>query len=151
MPPPKDTRPYREASARAEKGLAKLGVLAEEPARLRRLAGRVELFLWKFLRMRWYDAHRFFESVESIEAQELIQEPFMPGKVFHFFSERQNPLEWENTLTVGLSLMFASMRQAAKRGFNPKTAGIFTLQRMMEQALDEVDDLEDLLTVGAPP
>jgi hypothetical protein len=71
--------------------------------------------------------------------------------VYQFLSERQDATEWENTLTVGLSLMFASMRQAAKRGFNPKTAGIFTLQRMMEQALDEVDDLEDLLTVGAPP
>ena len=131
--------------------IGKLGVLEGEPARLKRLTGRVELFLWKFLRMRWYDAHRFFSSVEPIEAMELVQEPYGPGKVFDFFSARQDDAEWENCMTVGLSLLFASMRQATLRGFDPKTAGIFTLQRMLEQALEEVDDLEDLLRIGAPP
>lgn len=142
---------YQRAQERAQEALAKLGVLPDERARLKRVTGRVELFLWKFLRMRWYDVHRFFSSVEPIEAMELIQEPYAPGRVFEFFSVRQDDLEWENCMTVGLSLLFASMRQAAKRGFNPKTAGIFTLQRMLEQALEEVDDLEDLLQIGTPP
>src|SRR5439155_24174738 len=107
--------------------------------------------LWKLLRLRWPDIHRFFDSVEPIEAMTLTRERFEPGKVFHFFSERHDTLEFENAMTVGLSLVFAAMRQAAVRGFNPKTAGIFTLQRMMEQAMERVEDLEDLLQVGAPP
>ena len=144
-------KPYGDATRRATDAISRLGVLADEPARLAKLVGRVELFLWKFLRMRWYDIHRFFSSVEPIEAMELSRETFQPGMIFHFFAERQDELEWENAMTVGLSLLFAAMRQAQKRGFNPKTAGVFTLQRMMEQALDQVDDLEDLLKLGAPP
>jgi hypothetical protein len=70
--------------------------------------------------------------------------------VLKFFSDRQTEKEWEDTMTVGLSLVFAAMRQAGRRGFNPKTAGIFTLQRMMEQAIEAVDDLEELLAIGAP-
>jgi len=142
---------HSDATARALEGIARLGVLPHEPARRSRLAGRVELFLWRFLRLRWYDIHQFFESVENKEAMEFGQEPFLPGKVFHFFSERQNDAEWENTLTVGLSLVFAAMRQAGARGLNPKTAGIFSLQRMMEQVVDEVSDLGDLLARGGPP
>jgi hypothetical protein len=146
-----DVRRYAEATTRAAATLARLGVLADEPARLRKLVGRVDLFLWKFIRMRWHDIHRFFEAVENKEAMELSREAFMPGKVFAFFAERQDAKEWEDTLTVGVSLVFAAMRQAARRGFNPKTAGVFTLQRMMEQAVDSVDGLEDLLAIGAPP
>jgi hypothetical protein len=146
-----DVRRYAEATARAASTLAQLGVLPDQPARLRKLVGRVDLFLWKFIRMRWHDIHRFFDAVENKEAMELSREPFMPGKVFAFFAERQDAKEWEDTLTVGVSLVFAAMRQAARRGFNPKTAGVFTLQRMMEQAVDSVDGLEDLLTLGAPP
>lgn len=142
---------YRAATARADEAIARLGVLPDDAARRKRLVGKVELLLWKFLRMRWHDVHRFFSSVEPIEAMELTKESFEPGKVFHFFSERHDPLEWENAMTVGLSLVFAAMRQATERGFNPRSAGIFTLQRMMEVALDQVDDLEDLLRVGAPP
>jgi hypothetical protein len=142
---------YADATARAQTTLGHLGVFTDEPARRKRLAGRVELFLWKFLRLRWHDVHQFLEAVENKEAMEFAQESFQPGKVFDFFSERQTDKEWENTLTVGVSLVFAAMRQAAARGFNPKTAGIFTLQRMMEQAVDSVDDLEGLLAVGAPP
>jgi hypothetical protein len=142
---------FQEASERAMKTMANLGVLAEEPARRKKLCGRVELFLWKFIRMRWYDIHRFFSSVEPKEAMELSREKYQPGLVFHFFSVRQEEQEWENCLTVGLSLLFAAMRQAAKRGFNPKTAGVFTLQRMMEQAVEPVADLEELLEIGAPP
>jgi hypothetical protein len=142
---------YREATARAHATAVHLGVLPEATAARTRLLNRVELFLWKFIRLRWYDIHRFFESVENKEAMELSMEAFQPGKVFHFFSERQDDAEWENTVTVGVSLVFAAMRQAAKRGFNPKTAGVFTLQRMLEQALDDVEGLEDLLARGAPP
>jgi len=144
-------REYQTASARAMKTLGQLGVLSDEPARLKKVCGRVELFLWKFIRMRWYDIHRFFSSVEPKEAMELSREKYQPGMVFLFFSERQDDQEWENCITVGLSLLFAAMRQAAKRGFNPKTAGIFTLQRMMEQAVEPVEDLEELLEIGAPP
>jgi len=144
-------RTYQKASDRAMEAIARLGVLPDEPARLKKLCGRVELFLWKFIRLRWYDIHRFFTSVEPKEAMELAREKYQPGMVFHFFSERQDPLEWENCMTVGLSLVFAAMRQAAKRGFNPKTVGIFTLQRMMEQAVEPVEDLEELLEIGAPP
>ncbi len=142
---------FQKATERALRAIGQLGVLSEEPARLKKLGTRVELFLWKFLRLRWYDAHRFFSSVESKEAMELLREKYQPGMVFHFFSERQDEKEWEDCMTVGLSLVFAAMRQAAKRGFNPKTAGIFTLQRMMEQAVEPVEDLEELLQIGAPP
>jgi hypothetical protein len=145
------TRRFQQASQRAMTAIAQLGVLPDEPARLKKLCGRVELFLWKFIRMRWYDIHRFFESVEPKEALELSRDKYQPGMVFYFFSERQNTQEWENCMTVGLSLVFAAMRQAAKRGFNPKTAGVFTLQRMMEQAVEPVEDLEELLEIGAPP
>jgi hypothetical protein len=144
-------RQYQRASERAMEAIAQLGVLADQPARLKKVCSRVELFLWKFLRLRWYDIHRFFTSVEPKEAMELSREKYQPGMVFHFFSERQDPLEWENCMTVGLSLVFAAMRQAAKRGFNPKTVGIFTLQRMMEQAVEPIEDLEELLQIGAPP
>ena len=146
-----DIARYAAATARAFEAIARLGVLADEPARLQRLVGRVELMLWQFLRLRCHDIHRFFSSVEPIEVMALTREPFEPGKVFHFFSERHDALEWENGMTVGLSLVFAAMRQAAERGFDPKTAGIFTLQRMMEQAVEQVGDLEDLLQLGAPP
>jgi hypothetical protein len=142
---------FQKATDRALRAIGQLGVLSEEPARLKKLGTRVELFLWKFLRLRWYDAHRFFSSVESKEAMELLREKYQPGMVFHFFSERQDDKEWEDCMTVGLSLVFAAMRQAAKRGFNPKTAGVFTLQRMMEQAVEPVEDLEELLQIGAPP
>lgn len=142
---------YREATARANAAAVRLGVIPDEPAARARLISRVELFLWKFIHLRWHDIHRFFESVENKEAMELSLETFQPGKVFHFFSERQDDAEWENTMTVGVSLVFAAMRQAAKRGFNPKTAGVFTLQRMLQQAVDEVEGLEDLLARGAPP
>lgn len=141
----------RAARERALQTLARLGVLADEPDRRAKLLQRVELFLWHFLRARWYDAHRFFSSIEPVEAMELVQETFLPGRVLAFFSERQDELEWENCLTVGLALVFASMRKAAERGFDPRSAGTFTLQRMMEQALEDVDSLEDLLRVGAPP
>jgi hypothetical protein len=137
--------------SRATTALAKLGVLEEQPKQLTKVVVRIELFLWKFLRMRWYDAHLFFSSVEPKEAMDLIRERYEPGLVYRFLSERQDDLEWENSMTVGISLLFAAMRQAEKQGFNPKTAGIFTLHRMLEQALDEVTDLEDLLKVGAPP
>jgi len=146
-----EIRLYREASERAMRCIAQLGVLPDEPARLKKLSSRVELFLWKFIRMRWYDIHRFFSSVEPKETMELARERYEPGMVFHFFSERQDSTEWENSMTVGLSLVFAAMRQAAKRGFNPKTAGVFTLQRMMEQAVEPVEDLQELLEIGAPP
>ena len=146
-----EMRLYQKASVRAMETIARLGVLPDEPARRKRVCARVELFLWKFLRMRWCDIHRFFGSVEPKEAMELSREKYQPGMVFHFFSERQDAHEWENCMTVGMSLLFAAMRQAAKRGFNPKTAGIFTLQRMMEQAIEPVEDLEELLEVGAPP
>lgn len=146
-----EIRLYREASERAMECIARLGLLQDEPARLKKLCGRVELFLWKFIRMRWYDIHRFFSSVEPKEAMELAREKYEPGMVFRFFSERQDATEWENCMTVGLSLVFAAMRQAAKRGFNPKTAGVFTLQRMMEQAVEPVEDLQELLEIGAPP
>jgi hypothetical protein len=146
-----EIRLFQQASARAIETIAQLGVLSDEPARLKKLSGRVELFLWKFIRLRWYDIHRFFSSVEPKEAMELAREKYEPGKVFYFFSERQDRLEWENCMTVGLALVFAAMRQAAVRGFNPKTAGIFTLQRMMEQAVEPVEDLEELLQLGAPP
>jgi hypothetical protein len=146
-----EIRLLQKASERAMKTMASLGVLAQEPARRKKLCGRVELFLWKFVRMRWYDIHRFFGSVEPKEAMELSREKYQPGLVFHFFSVRQDEQEWENCMTVGLSLLFAAMRQASKRGFNPKTAGVFTLQRMMEQAVEPVADLEELLQIGAPP
>ncbi len=146
-----EIRLYREANERAMRCISLLGVLPDQPARLRKLCGRVELFLWKFIRMRWYDIHRFFSSVEPKEAMELARDKYEPGMVFHFFSIRQDSGEWENCMTVGLSLVFAAMRQAAKRGFNPKTAGIFTLQRMMEQAVEPVEDLQELLEIGAPP
>ncbi|MGQ0507089.1 MAG: hypothetical protein ACT4TC_17415 [Myxococcaceae bacterium] len=126
-------------------------MLADDEKARTALCGRIELFLWKFLRLKASDAHRFFASVEPIEAMELVKERFVVGKVFHFFSERQDDAEWENSMTVGLCLVFAAMRQAQARGFDPKRAGIFTLQRMLEQALDGVEDLEDLLKVGAPP
>ncbi len=151
MSRPEEIRLFQEASDRAMRAIASLGVLPNEPARRKKLCGRVELFLWKFIRMRWYDIHRFFSSVEPKEAMELSKEKYQPGMVFYFFSERHDSEEWENCMTVGLSLVFAAMRQAAKRGFNPRTAGIFTLQRMMEQAVEPVEDLEELLQIGAPP
>ncbi len=144
-------RSYQAASARALEAVAKLNVLAEDERSRKALTNRIELFLWKFLRLRWSDAHRFFSSVEPKEAMELVRERFHPGMVFHFFSERQDAAEWENCMTVGLCLVFAAMRQAQSRGFDPKRAGIFTLQRMLEQALEQVEELEDLLAIGAPP
>jgi hypothetical protein len=152
MPTRRDEiRLFQQATVRAIDTIARLGVLSDEPARLKKLSSRVELFLWKFIRLRWYDIHRFFSSVEPKEAMELSRENYEPGKIFHFFSERQDAVEWENCMTVGLALVFAAMRQAARRGFNPKTAGIFTLQRMMEQVVEPVEDLEELLQLGAPP
>ncbi len=126
-------------------------MLRNEPARLGRLVARIEVLLWKFLRMHWHDIHLFFASVEPIEAMALSRQSFSPGVVFCFFSERQDPMEWENCMTVGLSILFAAMRQAQAQGFDPRTAGIFTLQRMMDLALDSVGDLEELLALGAPP
>ena len=145
------TKLYATANERASRAIAKLGVLADDRPRLLKLTGRVELFLWKFLRARAHDAHRFFEAVEPVEVVALCKKKFEPGRVFHFFSERQDDLEFENSMTVGMSLLFAAVRQAKKRGYDPKTIPIFTLQRMLEQAIDEIDDLEDLLQIGAPP
>ena len=141
---------FRVATGRANATIASLGVLADQTVPRARLTAKVELFLWKLLKTRWHDIHRFLDSVENKEAMELSLEPFVPGKVFRFFCERQDDKEWENTLTVGLCLVFAAMRQAQLRGFNPKTAGTFVLERMLEQALDEVDGLEDLLERGTP-
>src|SRR5712692_2950030 len=99
-----EIRLFRQSSERAMQCIAQLGVLSDDPARLKRLCGRVELFLWKFIRMRWYDIHRFFSSVEPKEAMELARDKYQPGMVFHFFSVRQDSGEWENCMTVGLSL-----------------------------------------------
>ena len=52
---------------------------------------------------------------------------------------------------MGVSLLYAAMRQCQRRGFEPSQAGLFTLQRMLEQAMEGVDDLHDLLQAGAPP
>lgn len=145
-----ESEAFLAANQRGCRTVARLVVLPDQPVRLSRLVRRVEMFLWMFIRLRWYDIHLFFASVEPKEAMELSHEHFSPGLVLSFLSERQTEEEWEDTMTVGLSLLFAAMRQATRRGFNPKTAGIFTLQRMMEQAIEPVQDLEDLLSIGAP-
>ncbi|HVE84398.1 MAG TPA: hypothetical protein VND93_16195 [Myxococcales bacterium] len=139
-----------QALQRASETLARLGVMPGDPERRRKLVIRVDLFLWKFLKLRWGDAHRFFAAVEPIEAMELLRERFQVGRTLAFLSERQHDEEWENTLTVGVSLLYAAMRQCRERGFEPSSAGLFTLQRMLEQAVEGVDDLKDLLAVGAP-
>jgi hypothetical protein len=136
------------AIRRACETLGRLGVMQDDADRLRKLVIRVDLFLWKFLKLRWYDVHRFVASVESKEAMDLVREPFEVGKVLEFFSLRQDEAEWENCLTVGVSLVYAAMRTCRERGFEPATAGLFTLQRMLEQAMERVEDLEDLLTMG---
>ena len=59
--------------------------------------------------------------------------------------------QYFNSLTIGVSLLYAAMNQCQTRGFEPSTAGLFTLQRMLEQALEGVDDLQDLLALGARP
>src|SRR5262245_2948585 len=146
MDPPAASR--EQAIRRACETLGRLGVMSDDGDRLRKLVIRVDLFLWKFLKLRWYDVHRFVASVESKEALDLIREPFEVGKVLEFFSLRQDAAEWENCLTVGVSLVYAAMRTCRERGFEPATAGLFTLQRMLEQAIDQVEDLEDLLTMG---
>jgi hypothetical protein len=142
---------YREATERARRAIVTLGLPDTGTQALNKLVGKVELFLWHFLRVRWHDAQRFFASIESKEALDLTRERFEVGKVFDFFSQRQDDLEWENCMTVGLCLVFASMRQAIERGFDPHRAGIFTLQRMLEQVAESVSDLEELLARGAPP
>jgi hypothetical protein len=142
--------PRAAALQRASEALERLGVMREDAERRRKLVVRVDLFLWKFLKLRWGDAHRFFAAVEPIEAMELLRERFEVGRTLAFLSERQHEDEWENTLTVGVSLLYAAMRQCQRRGFEPAEAGLFTLQRMLEQAVEGVDDLADLLEVGAP-
>jgi hypothetical protein len=141
---------FKKASDRAQKAFALLGVMPDQLDRRRAVADRVEQFLWRFLRLRWHDIHQFFSSVEPKEAMELSREIFSPGKVFHFFSERQGETEFEDTLTIGITLLFASMNQAQKRGFDPNTVGLFTLERMMEQVVEPVCDLEELLKLGEP-
>ena len=142
--------PQALALQRASAALERLGVMRDDPERRRKLVIRVDLFLWKFLKLRWGDAHRFFAAVEPIEAMELLRGRFEVGRTLAFLSERQRDDEWENTLTVGVSLLYAAMRQCQRRGFEPSMAGLFTLQRMLEQAMEGVDDLKDLLEVGAP-
>jgi hypothetical protein len=149
MPLPEIIR-LKKATDRAQKGFASLGVMPENVDRRRVLSERVEQFLWKFLRLRWSDIHMFFASVEPKEAMELSHETFKPGLVYEFFSDRQNESEFEDTLTVGVTLLFAAMHQAERRGFNPNTAGLFTLERMLEQAIEPVQDLEELLLLGRP-
>jgi hypothetical protein len=139
------------ARARALAALSRLGVLPDEPARQNKVLDRLELFLWHFARLRWYQIHEFFFSIEPVEAMSLVQSKFAPGKVLEFFSERQDDSEWENSLTVALSLLFAAMRQSQKRGYGTSLSSIFVLQRMLEQVLEEVTDLEDLLRIGTPP
>ena len=142
--------PRARALQRASEALERLGVMRGDPERRRKLVIRADLFLWKFLKLRWGDAHRFFAAVEPIEAMELLRHRFEVGGTLAFLSERQHEDEWENTLTVGVSLLYAAMRQCQARGFEPSSAGLFTLQRMLEQAVEGVDDLRDLLEVGAP-
>ncbi len=140
-----------EATARAAETLAELGVLEDDPARLRSLAGRIELLLWKFLQMRGHRAPRFFDQVTAEATMEACCGEFQPGAVYLFFSERQDARAWVNSVTVGLSLMCAAMRRIAEHGEDPRRAGSFTLERMMEQAVESVETLEDLLRIGAPP
>ncbi len=141
---------YRRATERAKQAIAQLGVFPDNPRSLQRVVNKVELLLWQFVRLRWHDIHQFFASVEPVEALELTKQRFEPGMVFDFFSERQDALEWENAMTVGICLVFASMRLLQERGFDPKTAGIFALQRMLEQVANDVGGLEELLERGAP-
>jgi hypothetical protein len=143
--------PDDRARRRASEAIARLGLLADEPLRREKLLAKSEVFLWRFMVLRWYDAHRFFQSVESKEMRGLIAEGFAPGRMFRFFLERQDAVEFENSVVVGLSLVFAAMRKSAERNHDPREASLFTLQRMMEQSLEGVDDLVDLLAVGAPP
>jgi len=142
---------FKKASDRAQKTLADLGVMPDRVDRRRAVCDRVEQFLWRFLRLRWHDIHQFFSSVEPKEAMELSRESLLPGKLYHFFSERQGPTEFEDTLTIGITLLFASMNQAQKRGFDPNKVGVFTLERMLEQVVEPVADLEELLSLGGPP
>lgn len=141
-----------EAAHRALEALGKLGIFPENPANRAKVLKRLEVFLWRFLFLRWYESHTYFSSVESSEVRELVLETgYTRNGVLQFFAERQDDRELEDTLVVGLSLMFAAMRRASQRGFSPKLANIFVLQRMMEQVIDEVGGLEDLLLAGRPP
>ena len=126
-------------------------MLDDEPARLRSLAGRIELLLWKFLQMRGHEAPRFFTQVTGEQALEACCGEFEPGTVYLFLLQHQDERGWQDSITVGLSLMFAAMRQATAQGEDPRLAGSFTLQRMMEKAVEQVQTLEDLLKIGAPP
>ena len=140
------------ARKRASEAVARLGLLADEPARRDKLLSKAEVFLWRFMVLRWYDAHRFLQSVEPKEMKELLAGgSFAPGRMFRFLLERQDEAEFENAVVVALTLVFAAMRRAAERDLDPREQSIFTLQRMLEQALEQVDDLVDLLKIGAPP
>ncbi len=142
--------PESAARRRAVETLTRLGVKAS-PAERETLATRLEVLLWRFLTLRWYDAHRFFESVESKEAHELLPRGFRNGAVYRFFSERHDDREFENAIMIGLSLWFAAMRRIEAMGADPYRANPFAIQRQMELALDEVDDIHDLLRIGRPP
>ncbi|MHB8872880.1 MAG: hypothetical protein ACYC8T_04270 [Myxococcaceae bacterium] len=150
MTPPSLHR-CEQAIARAASTLAELGVLDEDPARLRSLAGRIELLLWKFMQMRGDQAPRFFTSITREQAMEACCGEFQTGTIYVFLSDHQDAPGWVNSITVGLSLMCAAMRHAAAQGEDPRKAGSFTLQHMMEKALESVETLEDLLRIGAPP
>ena len=50
--------------------------MRDDAERRRKLVIRVDLFLWKFLKLRWSDAHRFFPAVEPIEAMASIRAVF---------------------------------------------------------------------------
>lgn len=138
------------ALRRADEAMVRLGVLVEDERKRTKLRDRAELFLWQLVFKRWTDVHRFFESVEPVEAQKLIGATYTPGNVFAFFSERQDEREFENMLVVGIALVFAAMRRAQERGLDATRAGTFELQRMLAGVIDEVDGAEALLAIGSP-
>ena len=61
-------------------------------------------------------------------------------------------MEWTKQST---QRKFPAKRPYATKPPAPPTkiseAGIFTLQRMMEQAVEPIEDLEELLAIGTPP
>jgi hypothetical protein len=139
------------ASERAVEVLHRLRVRGTR-ADHERLARRLEVLLWHFLSLRWYDAHRFFECVESQEAKDLLPGGFRNGVVYRFFSERQDDREFENAVMIGLSLWFAAARRLKDGGgADPFRANPFAIQRQMELAVEEVEDIHDLLRIGKPP
>src|SRR5438132_613802 len=50
-----------------------------DPERRRKLVIRIDLFLWKLLKLRWPEAHPFFSAVEPIEAQALLRAELVVG------------------------------------------------------------------------